>query len=97
MTKYVSPVTLPLGNFVAWRLEHISRDSNEKAHAMAVVAASLLIKSIVLLPVYYQLEPSITTNLVNEINEACSSWMTSIVRYLSSGELLDNRAEAYKT
>ena len=56
MTKYVSLVTLRLGNFVAWRLEHVSRDSNEKADVLAVVAASLPIKETMFLPVYYQPE-----------------------------------------
>ena len=31
-----------------------------------------------------------------QIDEACPSWMTPIVRYLSSGELPDNRVEAHK-
>ena len=53
MTKYVSLVTLRLENFMAWRLKHVSRDSNEKADALATVAVSLLIKEIVLLPIYY--------------------------------------------
>ena len=61
------------------------------------MAASLPIKEMVLLPVYYQPESLITTNWVNEIDEACPSWMTPIVHYLSSGELMDNRAEAHKT
>ena len=96
MTKYVSLVNLQLGSFVAWQLEHVPRDSNEKANALAAMVASLLIKETVLLPVYYQPESSITTNWVNEIDEACPSWMTPIVRYLSSGEQSDNRAEAHK-
>ena len=95
MTKYVSLVTLQLRNFMAWQLENVSRDSNEKADALAVVATSLPIKEIV--PIYYQLESSITTNRVNEIDEVCPSWMIPIVRYLSSEELLDNRAEVHKT
>ena len=95
-TKYVSLVNLRLGSFIAWRLEHVLRDSNEKADALAAVAASLPIKETVLLPIYYQPESLITTNRVNEIDEACPSWMTPIVRYLGSGELLDNRAEAHK-
>ena len=87
MTKYVSLVNLRLGNFVAWWLEHISRYSNEKVDALAVMAVSLLIKEAMLQPVYYQPEPSIITNRVNEIEKACPSWMTPIVRYLSLGEL----------
>ena len=96
MTKYVSLVNLRLGNFVAWQLEHVSRDSNEKVDTLAVVVASLLIKETVLLPVYYNPESLITTNWVNKIDEACSSCITLIVLYLSSGELPDNRAEAHK-
>ena len=80
MTKYVNLVTLRLGTFMACQLEHVSRDSNEKANQLAVVASSLPIKEIVLLPVYYQLESSITASRVNEIDETCSSWMTSIIR-----------------
>ena len=72
---------------MAWQLEHVSRDSNEKEDALAVMATSLPIKETVLLPVYYHPESSITTNQVNEIDEVCPSWMTPIVRYLSSREL----------
>ena len=90
-------VTLRLGNFVAWLLEHVSRDSNEKVDALVAVAASLPIKETMLLFVYYRPESSITTTRVNKIDEMSSSWMTPIVHYLSSEELPDNRAEAHKT
>ena len=63
---------------------------------MATVATSLLIKEIVLLPVCYQPESLITTNRVNEVDETSPSWMTPVVRYLSSGELPNTRAEAHK-
>ena len=71
MTKYVSLINLRLGSFVAWRLEHVPRSSNEKADALAAVATPLPIKETMLLPVYYQPESSITTHRVNEIDE-CS-------------------------
>ena len=73
MTKYVNLVNLRLGSFIAWRLEHVSRNSNGKADALEAVVVSLPIKETVLLPVYYQPEPSITTNQVNEIDETCPS------------------------
>ena len=57
---------------------------------------SLPIKETMLLPVYYQLKSSITTNQVNEIDETSPSWMTPVSCYLSSGELPDNRAKARK-
>ena len=96
MAKYVSLINLWLGSFAAWRLEHVPRSSNEKMDALAAVATSLPIKETVLLPVYYQPESSITTSRVNEVDETSPSWMTLVARYLSSGELSDNRAEAHK-
>ena len=44
MAKYVHLVKLRLKSFVAWKLEHIPRGSNEKADALTVVAVSLPIK-----------------------------------------------------
>ena len=96
MIKYVHLVKLRLGSFATWKLEHIPRDSNEWADALAVVVASLLIKEMVFLPVYFHPASSITTNQVNEIDEACSSWMTPVIHYLSSRELPDNIIEAHK-
>ena len=62
MDKYVCLVKLRLESFVAWKLEHIPRGSNEKADALAVVATSLPTEETVLLLVYYQLESSIAAN-----------------------------------
>ena len=39
MAKYVSLVKQRLDKFSAWKLEHITRDCNEKADALAAVAA----------------------------------------------------------
>ena len=96
MVRYASLVKQRLESFAAWKLEHIPRDLNEKAYALAVVAASLLIIETIFLLVYLQPTSSITTNQVNKIDEAYSSWMTPIVHYLISGELPYNRIEAHK-
>ena len=96
MIKYVCLVKLRLGSFAALKLEHISRGSNEMADALAVVAPSLPIKEMIFLPIYYQPTSSIAINQVNEIYETCSSWMTPIAHYLSSGELPDNRIAIHK-
>ena len=69
MTRYVSLVNLRLGSFTAWQLEHVSRNSNEKADALVAIVASLPIKETVFLPVYYLSKSSITTSRVNEIDE----------------------------
>ena len=72
MAKYVSLVKLRLGSFVAWRLKHIPRDSNEKEDALAVVVVSLPIIEIVFLPVYYQLESSTAANWIHKIDGTSS-------------------------
>ena len=95
MAKYVSLVKLRLGSFVAWRLEHIPRDLNEKADALAIVAPSLIIKESVFLPVYYQLLSSTAASWVYEIDRT-SYWMTPIVHYLSSRELSYSRIESHE-
>ena len=60
MAKYVSLVKQDLGSFSAWKLEHIPRDYNEKADALAAMSASLPITETVFLPIYYQPDSSIT-------------------------------------
>ena len=44
MVKYASLVKRKLSTLTTWKLEHVPRDSNERADALAVVAASLPIK-----------------------------------------------------
>ena len=83
MIRYACLVKRRLESFEALKVEHIPRGMNEMADALAAVTASLPIKETIFLPVYYQPTSSITTNQVNEIDEACSSWMTLIVHYLS--------------
>ena len=60
MAKYVSLVKQRLGNFSAWKLEHILRDC-------AAVAASLPIIETVFLPIYYQPDSSIITTWVSHV------------------------------
>ena len=78
MAKYMGLVKQRLGSFAALNLEHILRDSNEKAYALAVVVASIPIKGIVFLPIYYQPALSIATDQVSHIDKTCPSWMTPI-------------------
>ena len=91
MIKYVCLVKLRLESFTTWKLEYISRGLNERADALVVVVASLIIKETVFPSIYYRLALSIAINQVNEIDGAWSSRMTPIVHYLISRELLDNK------
>ena len=96
MARYMGLVKQRLWNFVAWKLGHILRDSNERVNALAVVAASIPIKETVFLPIYYQLALSITTDQVSQINESGSCWLAPILHYLSKGEFSNNITEAHK-
>ena len=69
MAKYVSLVKQRLGSFSAWKLEHIPKDCNEKADALASVAASLPIIGTVFLPIYYQPDSSIITTQVSQVDK----------------------------
>ena len=96
MVKYESLVKQPLGSFSTWKLEHIPRDSNEKADALTAVATSIPIRETMFLPRLLPPVSSITTDQVSQIDEESSSWLTFIMHYLSSGGLSDNRIEAHK-
>ena len=41
MARYMGLVKQWIVSFTAWKLEHIPRDSNERADALAVVASSI--------------------------------------------------------
>ena len=69
MVKYVSRVKQCLNSFSVWKLEHIPRDSNEKADALALVAASLPIIETIFLPIYYQSGSLIASSQVNQVDK----------------------------
>ena len=87
MEKYVSLVKQRLDTFSARKFEHISRDCNEKANALAVVAASLPITETVFPPIYYQPDSSIVTTRVSQVDLVSPSWMDPIMQYINTGEL----------
>ena len=64
MAKYVALFKQLLAGFSTWKLEHVPRDSNEKADALAV---SLPITETIFLPIYYQPDSSIATIQVNQV------------------------------
>ena len=73
MAKYISLVKQHLDGFSAWKLEHVTRDCNEKADALAAVAALLPITETVILPIYYQPDSSIVTTRVSQVDEVSPS------------------------
>ena len=96
MAKYASLVKQKLSILTAWKLEHVSRDSNEQAYALAAVAASLTIKETIYLLIYYQSGSSILHTRVSQVEESSSSWMDPIRLYITTGVLPDDRSMAHK-
>ena len=96
MEKYASLVKQKLSTLSAWKLEHVPRDCNERADALAVVAASLPINETIYLPIYYQPGSSILHTQVSQIEEVPPSWMDPIRLYISTGELPTDRGRAHK-
>ena len=71
-------------------------DSNEKADALASVAASLPITETIFLPIYYQSGSLIASPQVNQVDKDPPSWMDPITLYLSTGQLPTERNKAHK-
>ena len=94
MEKYVSMVKKRLGSFLTWMLEHIPKVCNEKADALAAVAASLLMMETVFLSIYYQSDSSIITAQVSQVDEVSPSWIDPIVQYINTGQLSNDRNKA---
>ena len=69
MVKYISQVKQCLSSFSVWKLEHIPKDSNEKANALASVAAFLPITETIFLPIYYRAVWSIASSQVNQVDK----------------------------
>ena len=67
MAKYVTLVKQRLAGFSTWKLEHVLRDSNERADALAVVAMSLPIIETIFLLIYYQPNSSIATIRISHV------------------------------
>ena len=96
MVKYVSRVKQRLSNFPVWKLEHIPRDRNEKANALASMVASLPLTETIFMPIYYQPTSLIGSPQINQVDENLPSWMDPISLYLSIGKLLSERDKAHK-
>ena len=96
MEKYVTLVKQRLGSFLAWKLEHIPKDCNEKADALAAMAASLPIIKTIFLPIYYQPDSSIAIVQVSQVDETSPSWMDPIAQYISTGEIPNEKDKAHK-
>ena len=96
MTKYASLSKQKLKTLTAWKLEHIPRDHNERADAVATIAASLPVKETIYLPIYYKPDSSILHDRVSQLQEAPPSWMDPIILYITTRELPDDKSRAHK-
>ena len=69
MAKYMGLVKQRLRNFAAWKLKHITWDSNERVDALVAVTTSIPIKETIFLPIYFQSTSSIATDRISQIDE----------------------------
>ena len=84
MAKYVTLVKQRLAGFSIWKLEHVPKDSNERADTLAVVAASLPITETIFMPIYYQPDSSIATIRISQVGETSPSWMDPTTHYINT-------------
>ena len=96
MAKYASLIKQKLSTLTTWKLEHIPRDSHERADALATVAASLPITETIYLPIYSQPGSSILHTQVSQVKEPPPSWMDPIRLYIATRELPDDRGMTHK-
>ena len=96
MEKYASLVKEKLSTLATWKLEHIPRDSNTRADALAAVVASLPVTKTIYLPIYYQQDSFISHTQVSQVEESPPFWMDSIRLCIAIGELPDNRGTTHK-
>ena len=96
MERYSSLARQKLNTLSAWKLEHIPRDHNERADALAAIAASFPVKETVYLPIYYKPDSSILHTLISQIKETPPSWMDPILLYIATGELPIDKSRAHK-
>ena len=93
MAKYASLVKQKLNTLLTWELKHVPRDSNERADALAAVAASLPINETIYLPIYYHLGSSLLPAQVSQIEEVPPD---PIRHYIATRELPNDRGRAHK-
>ena len=96
IAKYASLIKQIISTLMTRKLEHIPRDSNERADALAVVAASFPITETIYLLIYYQPGSSIFHTQVSQVKESPPSWMDPIRLYIATRELPYDKDMAHK-
>ena len=98
--RYLTKVRDILHRLGEWTIEKIPRVHNVRADALAGIAASLLVKEAILLPIYVQTNPSITEastyNTIEESQGEGQEWTKVIAEYLRTGSLPDEPKQAHK-
>ncbi|RVW60099.1 Gypsy retrotransposon integrase-like protein 1 [Vitis vinifera] len=100
MTRYLVKVRDTLQQFSEWTVEKIGRTENGCVDALAGIAASLLIKEVILLPIHVQANPFIaeasTCNTIEAKRTDNQEWTNDIIGYLRIGTLPEDPKQAHK-
>ena len=96
MTRYLTMVEKHLKKLDKWIIRRVPWDENEKIDALARIAATLPINGTIMLPIYLKVVLSITLMLVYNIGQIDSRWMFNIIKYLQTGDVLEDEKQAHK-
>nr|CAN73595.1 hypothetical protein VITISV_004697 [Vitis vinifera] len=100
MARYLAKVRNTLQQFTEWTIEKIKRTDNGHADALTGIAASLLIKEVILLPIHVQTNPSVveisTCNTIEPNQADDQEWTYNIAEYLRTGTLPGDPKQAHK-
>ncbi|KAM6593564.1 hypothetical protein CsatA_001267 [Cannabis sativa] len=92
MAAYVAIVRELLHEFTEYKVERILRGKNTHADYLAKLASDNKIERLGVVPVEHLAEPSIRVIETIATNEQEPSWMDSIIKYITRGELPQERA-----
>ena len=94
MAAYLERVKTALGDFEFYSVEAIPREDNALADALARLATSKEAEELSIVPVEMLHEPSIVQSRDIDLIKEKTTWMTSIIAYLSEGVLPEDKNEA---
>ena len=96
MVQYLSKVRNTLDKLSKWAIKRIHRIENIQVDALAGITAILLMKEVVLLPIYFQTTSSIAATPICNTSETGVGWMDEIETYLRTRDLPGESKQVHK-
>ncbi|XP_022025084.1 uncharacterized protein LOC110925436 [Helianthus annuus] len=96
MALYLNQAKTLLQTFYSYKVHHINRSENKPADALSKLASTSFQHLAKDVRIEVLSNPSVPLREVSVIQTGTTSWMMSIIMYLQSGILPENKAEARK-